>query len=207
MTPQIVVLEHEADRYVQALSEVFPAVRFQSAHSATEALAVCADAGVLMALAHEVTAPLVAAMSRLRWIQALTTGTDHLATRRLPPDTIITSARGIHGPQMAELAFLSMIALSRNFRAMQENQAKQIWERWSQRLLLGKTAVLVGVGAISEEIALRCKAFGMTVLGISAARAEAPGFDAILPRARLAEAAARADFLIVLVPTARKPTP
>ena len=41
----------------------------------------------------------------------------------------------------------------------------------------------------------------MRVVGVSDGRAaRRPHFDAILPRARLNEAAAQADFLIVLVP-------
>lgn len=60
--------------------------------------------------------------------------------------------------------------------------------------------VLVGVGAISEELALRCKAFKMTVLGVSASRHEAAGFDRIYLREDLLTAAAQGDFLVVLVP-------
>ena len=40
----------------------------------------------------------------------------------------------------------------------------------------------------------------MRTVGVSDGRQEAPYFDAILPRARLNEAAAQADFLIVLDP-------
>jgi phosphoglycerate dehydrogenase-like enzyme len=65
---------------------------------------------------------------------------------------------------MLETAFLHMIALSHNFPRMLANEKRAAWERRPQRLLLGKTAVLLGVGCISEEIAQRCKAFGMRVL-------------------------------------------
>ena len=62
---------------------------------------------------------------RLKWVQALTTGTDTLtAPGVLPPHVLLTSTRGIHGPQMSELAFLNMIALARDFRRMQRNQAE-----------------------------------------------------------------------------------
>ena len=40
----------------------------------------------------------------------------------------------------------------------------------------------------------------MRVIGVSDGRTEAPHFDKILPRARMNEAAAEADFLIALVP-------
>jgi phosphoglycerate dehydrogenase-like enzyme len=46
----------------------------------------------------------------------------------------------------------------------------------------------------------------MRTVGVSDGRREAPHFDMILPRARLPEAAAQADFLIVLVPHTRATT-
>jgi phosphoglycerate dehydrogenase-like enzyme len=101
---------------------------------------------------------------------------------------------------MSELAFMSMIGLSREFPRMLRNQEKHVWERWPQKLLWGKTAVLVGIGPIAEELAARCAAFGIHVIGISDARTEAPHFEKLLPRARLLEAAAEADFVVVLVP-------
>ena len=73
---------------------------------------------------------------KLRWIQSLTTGTDNIVRlAALRPDTVITSTRGMHGPQMSELVFLHMLALARGFPRMQRNQAARRWERWQQPLL------------------------------------------------------------------------
>jgi D-2-hydroxyacid dehydrogenase (NADP+) len=93
-----------------------------------------------------------------------------------------------------------MIALSRRVPEMLRNQNQARWERWSQPILLDKTAVIVGVGQIGETMAERLRAFGMKIVGVSDARADIAGFDRVLPRAKLKEAAALADFLIVLVP-------
>ena len=200
MTTEILIVEHEAALYAARIGAACAGVRVIVASDASAALPLCASAEVVVALAHEVSQTLVDSMPRLRWIQALTTGTDHLATLRLPRDVVITSGRGIHGPQMAELAFFYMIALSRNVRGMLDNQTRARWQRWPQRLLLGKTAVLLGVGSISEQVAARCHAFGMRVVGVSASRGSAPGFDEIVRRDHMREALATADFLIVLAP-------
>jgi D-2-hydroxyacid dehydrogenase (NADP+) len=199
----VLILEKNALYYAERLRAEFPAVVFHAAKTLEEALPYSATSDVIVALAHEVPDELIAAMPGLRWISALTSGTEHLATlKHVGADVLVTSGRGIHGPQMSEMAFLYMISLSRDLRGMLANQAQRKWERWPQRLLLGKTVVVVGIGAISEEMALRCRAFGMSVIGVSAARAEAQGFDRILPRSRLCDAAAMADFLIALVPYA-----
>jgi D-2-hydroxyacid dehydrogenase (NADP+) len=196
----VLVLDRDAEVYSEAIGKALPGVRAFAATNERAALGGCAEAEVAVALAHVISDRLVAAMPRLRFIQALTTGIDHLTTLALPPGVAIASMRGIHGPQMSELAFLYMIALYRDFSGMQANQRLKRWERWPQRLLLDKTAVLVGVGAISEELASRAKAFGMRVIGVSDSRASVPGFDELTPRRELRAAAARADFLIVLAP-------
>ncbi len=117
-------------------------------------------------MAHAIPATVVNKMPSLHWIQALTTGTDHLLTLTLPKDIIVTSARGIHGPQMSEIAFLYMLSHFRDIRRFLKNQSQAIWESRPQKLLWGKTVTILGVGAISEELALRCKAFGMRVIGV-----------------------------------------
>src|SRR5579884_2759459 len=145
-----------------------PAISFEYARNAEEALVRCAQAEILLAMAHELTDELIGRMPKLRYFCALSAGTDKLETlKSLKPDVLVTSARGIHGPQMSELAFLSMIALSRDFPRMQRNQREHRWERWPQRLIYGKTAVIVGIGPIAEELAARCVSFGMRVIGVS----------------------------------------
>jgi phosphoglycerate dehydrogenase-like enzyme len=198
----VLVFEKQAHIYAARLSEAFPELVIHATCDAAEALDAAPQVDAIAALAHEVSPELVARAQALRWIAALTTGVDHLDTLDLPDGVVVTSMRGIHGPQMAELAFLMMIALSRDARAMLDNQRTHVWRRWPQRLIYGKTATIVGVGAISEELALRCQAFGMRTIGVSSARKTARGLDLIVPCERLCEAAAKADFVIALVPYA-----
>ena len=140
---------------------------------------------------------------RLRWIQSLTTGTDAIVKlTALRADTLVTSTRGMHGPQMSELVFLHMLALTRDFSRMQRNQAGARWERWPQPLLWDKSIVIVGVGAIAESLAPRCKSFGMKVYGVSNTRRVPHGFDAVYSRQELIQATSLADFLVLLVPAA-----
>ena len=189
----------DLDTYVAGLRREVPSVQVHGAGSIADALAAAANASVLIAKAQNVPLELVSAMPRLRWIQALTTGIDPLLKLTLPPGTLITSARGIHGPQMAELTLLLMLALARRFGRMLDNQRASRWEKWAQPLLDGRTVVIVGVGAIAEALAARCRPFGLRIIGVSG-RTGAPGFDEIMPRARLAEGAASADFLVLVVP-------
>ncbi len=192
----VLLIDPDADIYAAGIAEALPDVRVHTDPGSASA------AQVVVALAHAIDAGLVRALPNLRFIQALTTGTDHLDALPLKPGVAIASARGIHGPQMAEMAFLHMLALARDFPAMRDNQVRRAWVRWPQRLLFGKTVVLVGLGAIAEALAPRCQAFGMRVVGVSDGRRQAPGCDIVLPRGALTQAAGMADFLVVLVPLA-----
>jgi phosphoglycerate dehydrogenase-like enzyme len=204
MTIEVLIIGRDSDVFAERLGTEFSELRFHPAHDAAEALKACGNCEILLVRNDEIFADLIAAMPRLRFIQALTTGTDDIAALpNLPPQVLVAAARGFHGPQMSELAFLFMLAFARKFPAVLEKQRRRVWDRCEQRLLAGKTVVIVGVGGIAEELARRCKVFGMTVIGVSS-RTSAPGFDALYPRARLPEAASRADFLIVLAPLTKE---
>jgi D-2-hydroxyacid dehydrogenase (NADP+) len=203
MSDLILIYEPDSAEYARiygdAARRALPGRAILATSNRTEALARASEAIVLVAKAHDISAELIGRMPDLRWIQALTTGVDPLLALKLPPSIIVTSARGIHGPQMAELTILLMMALARNFPRMLTNQRQARWERWSQPLLTGKTVVIVGVGTISEALAARCKPFALKVVGITH-RAAVDHFDELYPRSRLLEAAAVADFLVLLVP-------
>jgi phosphoglycerate dehydrogenase-like enzyme len=201
MPTEVLIFDQHAPEYREHLARRFPDVTFHTTESLDEAKRLIRTADVLIALAPRVPRELVAAAPKLKWLQTLTTGTDPLDQEGfLPPDVLLTSCRGVHGPQMSELAFLHMIALSRDFRRMQANQAQAKWERWNQPILEDKTIVIVGLGILAEHLAERCKLFGMTVIGVSDGRTKGPNFDEVHPRKRLAQVAARADFLLLLVP-------
>ena len=205
MPVQVLILDVNAQQYQERLERSLPDVVFHAFKSAAEAKPVIADVDVIVALGHHIPNDMIKQARSLKWIQALTTGTDTLtAPGVLPPHVLLTSTRGIHGPQMSELALLNMIALNRDFRRAQRNQAEAKWEQWNQPILEGRTVVIVGLGVLAEHLAERCKLFGMTTIGVSSGRNAAPHFDEVLPRARLTQAAARADFLVVLVPYSKE---
>ena len=198
---QVLIMDRGVHLDPDAVRQECPSMIFEVARNVGEALERCATAEVLLAMAHDISDELISRMPRLRYICALSAGTDRLETlTTLRPGVRVTSSRGIHGPQMSELAFLYMITLTRNFARLQRNQHNHGWDRWPQKLLYGKTAVIAGIGPIAEELAARCAAFGMHVIGVSDARTSAPNFEKLVPRAQLREAANVADFLIVLVP-------
>ncbi len=191
----------DADYFAPKIKQAFPSVQVITAPDLPESVPRFPEADIIMAAGHGFNDERLAKASRLKWIHAMTTGFDAIVgSRTLRPDIVLTTTRGIHGPQMAEMAFLYMLNLARDYPRMHDNQRKHVWQRWTQVRLHGKTVVITGLGLIAEALAPRCKAFGMTVLGVSAAPRAVAGFDQVVAYSQLAQAAARADFLIVLTP-------
>lgn len=194
-------MDRFADAYVRALAPRFPEVAFQAGAEPADVLPHLPDADVLVALAPFITGEMIAAARRLEFLQALTSGVDNLlAMPELRPGVLLANARGVHVPQMSEMAFLYMLALARDWRRLQANQAARAWDRQPQRLLWKRTLAIVGLGAIAEGLAGRAKAFDMDVVGVSASPRDAPGFDRVYGRNALREALAQADFVVVLAP-------
>jgi len=166
-----------------------------------EALKLAPNADILMAFGPQVRKDFFQHTSRLKWVHSLGTGTDGITdSPYLGKDVIVTATRRIHGAPISELAFLTMLAFARDFRRIERQRGEQRWERYPGTLLEGKTCGILGVGAIAEGLAPRCKAFGMRVVGISRTKRLVPGFDAMFSRAEMAQAAAELDYFVLLLP-------
>lgn len=196
---EILIALAEAER-LKALLTLPSGVTVTTAVNSAETIARGHDATIAIANPSYISQPFIDAHPRLEWLQAMSAGTDMVSRLSLPPGLEITSASGMHAPQMTELVFLYMLAFLRDVREILAAQAAARWDRRPQRLLTGKRIVIVGIGHISEALAERCRLFGMRVEGLSAHRTAAPHFDRVRPMAELPEAAAAADFLVILTP-------
>lgn len=193
---RIVCFDAQAEFYADRLRDTAPDAVIVAAQSPDEAIAALPGAEVLIALAPRLTPAVMAAATDVKWIQALTTGVDNIAGY---PGIALTNCHGIHGPQMSELAVMVMLASLRNFPRMLVNQRMAVWDRWPQPLLSGRTACIVGVGAISEHLAQVLRVLGMKVTGVTSRR-DVDGFDHLYTRMNIQNAVASADFVVVLSP-------
>jgi phosphoglycerate dehydrogenase-like enzyme len=199
--PAVLIYHPQGDEIGGSLVADVPEATVWIATTHEQALAHASQADAIFALDQDISREMIAAASRLRWIQALTSGTDSLdGMAELNDDVIVTSMHGVHGPQVSELAILFMLALARRFPAMLENQRSHTWDHWRQVPLYQSTVTIVGMGAIGRELARRCKAFEMNVLGVDALPGNDPQVDRMFAADRLHEALHDADFVVLLVP-------
>ncbi|MBM4276528.1 MAG: D-2-hydroxyacid dehydrogenase [Deltaproteobacteria bacterium] len=195
----LLILEQRAEDYRKALNSKFPGVVIQAATKEEEVGKFIEQADILVTI--RVSDDLIRRATKLQWIHALTTGVDYIVNLpSLRKGVILTSTRGIHGPQVSEMAFLLMLALNRNLPEVIRNQDRRIWERWPGKLLWKKNVGILGVGVIGEEIARKCKAFGMTVFGISRTKKKIDAVDYFHGPEDLLQIIKKIDYLIIVAP-------
>ena len=195
----LLILEQRAEEYKKALSPKFPEVVIHAAAQEAEVGKFIEQTDILMTI--RISDDLIKKASKLKWIHAITTGVDYIVNLpSLKKEVILTSTRGIHGPQVSEMAFLLMLALNRNFPEVVRNQDKGVWERWQGKLLWKKKVGILGVGVIGEEIARKAKAFGMEVFGIDIIKRKLDCIDVFYGPEDMVKVAKEVDYLVIVAP-------
>jgi D-2-hydroxyacid dehydrogenase (NADP+) len=138
----------------------------------------------------------------LKWLQAISSGHDHFPHEDFARHgVILTSAAGVHGPQMAEHAFALLLALSRGVGLATRNAVQGEWKPMSLHELSGATLGVLGLGAVGEVIARRAKAWDMTVIGT---KRTVDGYvgcaDQVFAPEETAEVFRRSDAVVSVLP-------
>ena len=188
---------HGQQAEFEALLTSFPAFELRCANNGEELAAKLPGADVLITTNRVYTADNAAIIrergTSLKWLAFLTSGIDKAQASGLPGGCIVTNVAGLRAFAVAEQAFALMLGLVRRMRETEAARATAFWTRdeTTPRLdnLAGKHMVIVGTGAIGQDIARKAKAFDMRVTGVSRASTPLPNFDALRPRSQLVDAA------------------
>ena len=186
MTHVLILLALPQDirtQYRDRLRATFPELTVDLVDHHSKVDPYIGEAEVLITFGPMLVDRVFALSKRLKWVQALGTGVDNLIDLpSLPKNAIVTNLHGIHGAPVSEAAIASMLLLSRRMHHSVRAQDNKQWGRWPATLLNGKTVGILGVGAISETLAPRCKAFDMKVVGITSGIRQVAGFDEMRAR-------------------------
>jgi phosphoglycerate dehydrogenase-like enzyme len=128
-----------------------------------DALALWARADAVMAF--DVPKELASLAPRLRWIQAIGAGVNHLFESDLPEEVVITSASGMGATAIAEFVIGRLLSAWKRFPQLDAHQRDRQWEPEFGRLVDGLTLGIIGLGAIGRAIAVRARPFGLQVIG------------------------------------------
>jgi phosphoglycerate dehydrogenase-like enzyme len=188
-------------QYLDRLRRAFPQVTIDMVDHHSKVDPYIGTADVLITFGVQVAAHVFDKARRLKWVQALGTGVDGIVDQpALGKDVVVTNMHGLHGGPVSEAALAAMLALARDLPRSMRLQRGHRWDRFPASLLKDKTVGIFGLGAIALELAPKCKAFAMRVIGISSKRRDVPGFDAVVGRESLREAVKELDYLVLLTP-------
>ncbi len=210
---KIVVAHAFPDEIVTRFHLVAPEaeVRVYDTHSLSDVPPeILADAEVLYC-AGDLPAP--EAASALRWVQVHSAGVDSLIRHPLflraheaGRPIALTTAAGVHGPNISEYVLMMMLAFAHRLHRAFEMKQRRIWS--NDRLaflpaeLHGATVGIIGYGGIGREVARRCQAFDMRVLAMRHSGRSAPAQSGVefVARENLHVLLSVSDYVVLAVP-------
>jgi phosphoglycerate dehydrogenase-like enzyme len=123
-------------------------------------------------------------------------------------DIILTNAREVHGPVVAEHVIALIFALAKKIPGSVRLQEKHVWGQqilWDElprvREVAGATVGLIGLGSIGRAVAKSAKALGMRVIAVREHPEKgSEGVDAVFGPARIDEVFRQADYVVLAAP-------
>jgi phosphoglycerate dehydrogenase-like enzyme len=106
----------------------------------------------------------------LRWIVTAGAGVDFFPLDLLMQRGVtITKGTGVNAAPIAEYLVMGMLAIAKGYREVVRAQDRHewLWNSPGTRQLAGGKALIVGFGAIGQELARRLRAFDMEVTGVT----------------------------------------
>ncbi len=142
----------------------------------------------------------------LRWLHVAHAGTDAPIYAELMARGVrVTTSSGDTAVPIAQTAIAGLLMLARGFPRWIDAQRRHAWEEHPRDALpddlAGQTLVVIGVGAIGNEIARLARALGLRVIGVrrSPQRPE-DDVDELRPPSALPDLYPRAQWLAIACP-------
>jgi phosphoglycerate dehydrogenase-like enzyme len=135
---------------------------------------------------------------RVRWVHTLAAGVDTLLfPELLASNVVLTNARGVFAPALAEFVLAAMLWFAKDLGRMRRNQRGAVWEPFDVERLEGQTAGIVGYGSIGQAVAARCAVLGMKIVATRRRQLD----ETTVP---LSELLALSDYVVLSTPLTPK---
>ena len=162
-----------------------------------------------IAVAWSIRPEQIAAAKKLRWIHSPAAAVHQLMFPELVnSDIILTNAREVHGPVVAEHVIALIFALAKKIPGSVRLQEKHVWGQqilWDElprvREVAGATLGMVGLGSIGRAVVKSAKALGMRVIAVREHPEKgSEGADAVFGPAQIDEVFRQADYIVLAAP-------
>lgn len=140
------------------------------------------------------TVEIMSQMPRLRVVQTLTAGVDHIAPS-VPEGVTLANAKGVHDASTSELAVGLILASQRNIDGYVRDQLSGRWNFAKYPSLADRRVTIIGYGSIGQAIHRRLEPFEVEVTPVaSTSREGVVGID------RIAEILPESEIVILVLP-------
>lgn len=131
----------------------------------------------------------------LEWLQTNSAGVEaYIQPGALAGDTLLTNATGAYGLAIAEHMLGMLLELFKKLELYRDAQKSGAWQsQGAVKAVYGSTVLVLGMGDIGGEFAVRCKALGAKVIGVRRSPRPCPEYadevhlledlDSLLPQA------------------------
>ena len=134
---------------------------------------VAAEIGDAEAFVGNITPEWVRAGKNLKWVHTMSAGVERVLHRSggtdlRDSDIVLTNNQIVQGPEIADHAMALLLSLTREIPRWMALKEQKKWQGSPRNLfeLNTKTALVIGVGGIGTQIAVRAWAHGMNVIGV-----------------------------------------
>lgn len=196
------------DEVKNQLKKVFTTVDFIFNEDMEDAKGRLAEVEVLVGYGDAIKNGLFDQMINLKWIMMFSAGVDKLPLKKIADRKIkVTNARGVYKVPMAEYTISMLLQVYKQEKQLIRYEQEQEWAKPPNiQEISNRTMVVVGAGAIGQEVARLAKAFRMTTYGISRSGRAQEFFDETAPISKLNDYLPNADFVVSVLPGTKETT-
>jgi len=195
------------DWFPSRLRQEFPQVTIVHLHDYKRVDEEIVDAEI--AISWSIRPEQIPAAKKLRWIHSPAAAVHQLMFPELVnSDIILTNAREVHGPVVAEHVIALIFALAKKIPDSVRLQEKHVWGQqilWDAqprvREVAGATVGMVGLGSIGRPVVKSAKALGMRVIAVREHPEKgSEGADVVFGPAQIGEVFRQADYIVLAAP-------
>lgn len=183
------------------LVEEFPHAEFIFEQGITDE--VLKETEILVTYGEDLDEGKIAIAKKLEWIFVASAGIEKMPAQAIADRGIyVSNVRGIHKKPMAESILAHILSLKRGLPSIYEQQTRG---EWNKRIRLtelnGSTALILGPGAIGQEIGRILQAFEVHTIGINSTGEMANYMNETYAMQDLVKHLPKADIVISILPS------
>ncbi|NLE16456.1 MAG: D-2-hydroxyacid dehydrogenase [Spirochaetales bacterium] len=183
---------------MESLEALYPQIRVTSTSMSNYSLEQLQQAHIIVGLPKP--GDLKHAVN-LHWLQTPSSGVSQYVDSSLyaGQPILLTNARGTYGRQIADHVIGEIIAFNHNLLRYHEQMKIKLWKRYfPTKDLWESTLLIIGLGDIGTQLALRAKAHGLRVLAIKRTAAPKPSYvDELGTQEDLDSFLMQADYVVL----------